>query len=48
MGLLKYMSIFLGLKLIKQEMINNKQYYNIDTFGASFYTELEINGYMKE
>ncbi len=39
---------FLGLKLIKQEMINNKQYYNIDTFGASFYTELEINGYIEE
>lgn len=39
---------FLGLKLIKQEMINNKQYYNIDTFGVSFYAELEINGYIKE
>lgn len=39
---------FLGFKFIKHEMINNKQYYNIDTFGASFYTKLEINGYIEE
>lgn len=40
---------FLGFKLLGQETVaKNKQRYIINTLGASFYADLEANGYIEE